>query len=883
MNHFITPEQLVFTLLFLFIFSPFFAQNTDDCNVSIHVNPFSPIDKTYEASEKISSDAVLNSGLNMSFSAGNEIELQPNFAVENGATFCAYIEGCIIDPMPCGETLWTPLGKDWVKFIGLADQGVLNAAGQSAVEGDVVMTILDQSGNENHAVSTSTTRAPVLRVENGLPVLQLETSSALIKTPSLQIKTLYAVTGGNSFASVKKASAWQRLLAGSDGGQPYVSTQIGSSGLALVGQFARDGRVNGGFVTSGILPLPLSVLRIESDMLHSQEWSLGFTWPAPQYAYVLTTGEETDAEARALEGWLAHRVGIQDELVENHPYRVFAPTVECISNDVFAGDVFIPRDIQNQTISTGSGTWRVSEVPGGYRWTLDENPAFESFMAFNDTDSEITKVVGGQTFLLPPHTVKFSQNQIPVQMSATRIRGAIADKRWIPYDINRADTWPDVFEYSGALQQYQNSVYDPASMNGTNSSNNLVGVISAQGGEYTVSRGAIDDADAEIIDLALKNNDVEVSSYTQAMYNAAFAFSGYPHRTPFRDGVLRDPQKPISGVQYEHRNAANETIASIESTIQVPGWSYDTAHSSNTGWALWLGTEDPRIGMIIQSHLAFSMATRYEYQRLGHIGSDGNVCAYTVQVLQSRATYNSMNCIWRARDVARITDTDDVMLWSEERVDEMYIEVDQQLMALLSDIDSGNDLFLKACSSPTTNNYPYVFYQGNNANEITLRARSNFMDQQYGAVPLYIRSLAGEAVGIDMMTRMLKHHIARTNILRGSQGIDGMRASSIPIGPDTGQTPFTNETEWAQWLKALDIRGFPDGGVHTDLSFNDSYSHTSIQTEFLLLAGKDLVDRGIIPAIPNLDLALQTFANFKAVTTSMSFRIWPKHTQTISQ
>ncbi len=70
------------------------CDDVDDCVLLIHVNPFSSTDTTYEVIETISSDAILNGGSNMNFSAGKEIELQANFEVKSGATFHAYIQGC---------------------------------------------------------------------------------------------------------------------------------------------------------------------------------------------------------------------------------------------------------------------------------------------------------------------------------------------------------------------------------------------------------------------------------------------------------------------------------------------------------------------------------------------------------------------------------------------------------------------------------------------------------------------------------------------------------------------------------------------------------------------------------------------------------------------
>jgi len=70
------------------------CDDIDDCVLLLNVNPFGSADTTYEAIETIISDALLNGGSNMNFSAGKEVELQSDFEVQGGATFHAYIQGC---------------------------------------------------------------------------------------------------------------------------------------------------------------------------------------------------------------------------------------------------------------------------------------------------------------------------------------------------------------------------------------------------------------------------------------------------------------------------------------------------------------------------------------------------------------------------------------------------------------------------------------------------------------------------------------------------------------------------------------------------------------------------------------------------------------------
>jgi len=302
------------------------------------------------------------------------------------------------------------------------------------------------------------------------------------------------------------------------------------------------------------------------------------------------------------------------------------------------------------SFTTKSGTWRVTRSGPGFLWTLDEKPGWSSVMACNDTEQAKVVNVGSWTLLVPQHACKFAQDENPVQMNGSWIQQAIDEGRWVGYDTSSAVDWPVNFgmadHMTGSLQNYTEAQYDPAGMNGESSSINIVGPISAQGGEYATSRGAIDNADAQLFAKAINGESIE--SFTEAMYNIAFASAGYPYRMPFADTMLRDPQKPISGLQYEYKMNSYEATDEVYSVTPDPAWKYDAAHLTNVGWALWLATEDPRIGMIVQSAAAFTLATRHEAYRVELMeDGKGNVSDYRCDVLQDRSIYNCLNGMWR--------------------------------------------------------------------------------------------------------------------------------------------------------------------------------------------------------------------------------------------
>ena len=541
--------------------------------------------------------------------------------------------------------------------------------------------------------------------------------------------------------------------------------------------------------------------------------------------------------------------------------------------------------------TTDSGTWRVVPVTNGYRWTLDENPGWSSVMACNTTTSSQIVMVDGWSLLVPAYACKFAQESAPVTLSASRIQAAVAADRWIPYRASLADDWPSSFgagaSQPGSLANLQSSTYNPAALNGTSSSDSLVGVISPQGGEYPTSRGAADDVDAEIIARAL--NGESITRYSQALYNAAFASAGYPYRTPFNGNMLRDPQKPVSGPQYEFRVGGQEVLPEIESIDQqFQTWSYDSAHLANTGWALWLATEDPRIGLIVQSHAAFALATREEYLREPDI-VDGHMQAYRCNDYQTRATYNCLTAMWRARDVATRVGADDVILWSANRVIQMYNDTTSQIASSVAQItnaprENSTDYVMKITSAPVRNFGCSTF---NRADGSTFSAlgRSNFEDVQYGAVPVYLRAQAGEALGKTLMNMLGKHMVARTLYLGGAAGIDGRRdfgGSTIPLGPcEAGQAvipPFDDGQGWASWIESQNIITVEGTQPPRD-ALTGAYAHTAIQTQFILRAAQQLSNAGAIDPVEDIDSAVDALdqALSRTPADSLRFQIWYKH------
>lgn len=547
-----------------------------------------------------------------------------------------------------------------------------------------------------------------------------------------------------------------------------------------------------------------------------------------------------------------------------------------------------------------SGTWRVRPSEGGFLWTLDENPGWSSAMACNDTEQPKVVNVGNWSLLVPQHACKFAQDESPVQMDGNLIRSAVNAGRWVGYDAEIAKKWPTDFgmpdRFTGSLKSYAESRYDPAGMNGTSTNDNIVGVISAAGGEHPTSRGSVDEADAQLITKAM--NGESISQYTTGMYNIAFAHAGYPYQTPFTGTMLRDPQKPSSGLQFEHKINDSELTDEVYSVNPEKDWKSKPSHLFNVGWALWLATEDPRIGMLVQSSAQFSMATYHEYFRLPLMPDEkGNMTDYRCNVDQDRSIYNCLNAMWKARDVAQKTRSNDVMLWSLERTTEMYKETAEQIQGIMDKVSNAtleepSLVALNAVSSPFDRSHCGVFRR-TDASEFVAVAKSNFEDAHYGSVPMYLRAKNGEALGINIISKVANHMVARVLYVGGAAGVDGrrdVRGSSLPLGPcvkngqylEAAPLPYANLKEWAAWVDEQDIVT-GNGDQPSTENLNLAGAPNTVQIAFILDAAKQLESERKIAAVTDLDAAIDALDLARKNTSNdgLRYTLWNKHLPTL--
>lgn len=181
--------------------------------------------------------------------------------------------------------------------------------------------------------------------------------------------------------------------------------------------------------------------------------------------------------------------------------------------------------------------------------------------------------------------------------------------------------------------------------------------------------------------------------------------------------------------------------------------------------------------------------------------------------------------MWRARDVAEKTNSSDTILWSVERVNEMYAETEEQVQNLMDEVTNASvseakQYALKVSAGPFNGDYSAscMNYQRSDGTEFSAVGRSNFMDAQYGGVPMYLRAKNDESLGNELLYKVANHMVARVLYFGGAAGVDGrrdVRGSFMPVAPcivnqqygnlEAGAIPFTNRSGWIDWVKQQDI------------------------------------------------------------------------------
>jgi hypothetical protein len=391
----------------------------------------------------------------------------------------------------------------------------------------------------------------------------------------------------------------------------------------------------------------------------------------------------------------------------------------------------------------------------------------------------------------------------------------------------------------------------PGSKRAANAGANYVGTTSAQGGEYTASRGFIHNIDARFVDAALHNEDERIRAVLPELYRYTLESLAQPQGAvwSFIHKQTVDPQFPQRGERPWEAPIWRSPNPSIDSLTETTRWGRDTAHLENTGYVHWLLTGDPLAALVVQRQAAFALGAYYEWKR------GRGMSAYRGNTGQERGIFNTMSALWKSRVISRAGGNP--LVWDAARAERQA----SQVLASYDKFQASQPAIAKVVGSP------FGLINGIGTRKLadgtivkTLRA-SNFMAQQYGKEPLWLWTRSGHPAVARWFAAYARQMVVRVTIIGGTKGIDGFGGSSVPFAI-IGQPLATSDVAWGRWAGELSVRSNPERR-----SFDGAAAHTATQTEALLLLAKDAGLR-----VDGLDKALEAFAAQKERTTAYRYQ-----------
>ena len=411
-------------------------------------------------------------------------------------------------------------------------------------------------------------------------------------------------------------------------------------------------------------------------------------------------------------------------------------------------------------------------------------------------------------------------------------------------------------------------------------SNNFVGIVGGQGGEYPASRGFVHDVDARAIDLALAGERI---GDWRTLERYTWESLSFPQGAVWsaRNHISADAQFPLAGDRpWAFPYGGDKAADGLDSLLTIKGWTRDPAHLENTCYVHWLATEDPVAGLCVQRQLAYILGHYPRYLRLKdpqHYGANKS---------QARSIWNAMSALWKARDIAmHVRSERGRVLWNATRIDRMKTDIFAFFDPILAPPPS-TDAFAEArrISASLTPVPGKGFFRSAKGDVVPVATESNFMLVQYGKEPLYLWARTGDRYARKWLEIAARHIAARVELIGGAKGIDQCApmkgapgegggegvdhagGSNFPVGPAVLQDgknskpiapTWTTLRGWAAWVNGLCPPAASD-------RYDGAAIHTATQAEGLLLLAR-------AAGVPGLDSAIDRVARDRKRTQSLRY------------
>jgi len=223
---------------------------------------------------------------------------------------------------------WTPAQIKTTLWLDAADKTTITLVG------DAVSRWRDKSGNNKHAMQPVSENRPRYRASDamlgGRPSVGVDLEAKWLEIPPTPARRIYMVL---YYGDGTEAVSYEHSAILSSTGQNGEYRITGGSRSPLWNDsrnFNDAGTYRNGSTMSDLtaLPMPATLWRFDSSFARNQPWKVLIgnnpTWARYKGAIgelIFTDGREGLSEQRRIEGYLAHKWGIQANLPANHPHR----------------------------------------------------------------------------------------------------------------------------------------------------------------------------------------------------------------------------------------------------------------------------------------------------------------------------------------------------------------------------------------------------------------------------------------------------------------------------------------------------------------------------------------------------------------------------------
>jgi hypothetical protein len=223
---------------------------------------------------------------------------------------------------------WTPAEIDTVAWYDADDSGTITESG------GLVSQWNDKSGNENNAIQASVGLQPQYQTDalNGKPVVLFDGSDDVLPiTGSFGLQETYIVLNANDGANF---TAWRWPLGGWTAWDNRTAAFWASSGSSdfncTSGILYLNGTTGG---TSSMTFAPLSDYKVAGGLRPApvasrSDWKIGDgddNWKGGIAEIIVLPTASTTEDRQKLEGYLAHKWGLEGSLPGDHPYKSTPP------------------------------------------------------------------------------------------------------------------------------------------------------------------------------------------------------------------------------------------------------------------------------------------------------------------------------------------------------------------------------------------------------------------------------------------------------------------------------------------------------------------------------------------------------------------------------